>query len=103
MSNILRNSIKNLAKIYFKFNKPKRDLKKYIPVSGKVLDEDDLCNLIDASLDMWLTTGRFNADFEKKLAEFLHVKYALSTNSGSSANLLALSALTSYKLGNKKR
>ena len=102
MSNILRNSIKKLAKFYFKFNKPKRDLKKYIPVSGKVLDEDDLCNLIDASLDMWLTTGRFNADFEKKLAEFLHVKYALSTNSGSSANLLALSALTSYKLGDKQ-
>ena len=67
MSNILRNSIKNLAKIYFKFNKPKRNLKKYIPVSGKVLDEEDLCNLIDASLDMWLTTGRFNDEFENYL------------------------------------
>ena len=102
MSNILRNSIKNLAKIYFKFNKPKRNLKKYIPVSGKVLDEEDLCNLIDASLDMWLTTGRFNDEFETKLAEFLHIKHALSTNSGSSANLLALSALTSYKLGDRQ-
>ncbi len=102
MSNILRNAVKNAAKLYFKFNKPKRNLKKYIPVSGKVLDEEDLCNLIDASLDMWLTTGRFNDQFEKSLAEFLHVKYALSTNSGSSANLLALSALTSYKLGEKQ-
>lgn len=102
MSDILRNSIKKTAKLYFKFNKPKRNLKKYIPVSGKVLDEEDLCNLIDASLDMWLTTGRFNDEFEKKLAEFLHVKYALSTNSGSSANLLAMSALTSYKLGDRQ-
>ncbi len=99
---MLRNSIKNLAKIYFKLNNPKKNLKKYIPVSGKVLDEEDLCNLLDASLDMWLTAGRFNDEFEKKLGEFLHVKYVLSTNSGSSANLLALSALTSHKLGNKK-
>ncbi|MFA6614299.1 MAG: lipopolysaccharide biosynthesis protein RfbH, partial [Endomicrobiia bacterium] len=74
----------------------------YIPASGKVLDEKELCNMIDASLDMWLTTGRFNDEFERKLAKFLHVKYALSTNSGSSANLLALSALTSYKLGSRQ-
>jgi CDP-6-deoxy-D-xylo-4-hexulose-3-dehydrase len=74
----------------------------YIPASGKVLDEKELCNMIDASLDMWLTTGRFNDEFEKKLAKFLHIKYALSTNSGSSANLLALSALTSYKLGSRQ-
>lgn len=102
MSEVLRNAVKSAARVYFKFNRPKRDLKKYIPVSGKVLDEEDLCNLIDASLDMWLTTGRFNDKFEKSLAEFLHVKYALSTNSGSSANLLALSALTSYKLGDRQ-
>jgi len=102
MSDVLRNAVKSAAKMYFKFNKPKRNLKKYIPVSGKVLDDDDLCNLIDASLDMWLTTGRFNEEFEKKLAEFLHVKYVVTTNSGSSANLLALSALTSYKLGEKQ-
>lgn len=102
MSDILRNAVKSAAKLYFKFNKPKRNLKKYIPVSGKVLDEKDLCNLIDASLDMWLTTGRFNDEFEKILSEFLHVKYAATTNSGSSANLLALSALTSYKLGEKQ-
>ena len=101
-NNTLRDSVKKAASRYFKFNNPKRDLKKYIPVSGKVLDEQDLCNLIDASLDMWLTTGRFNDEFEKKFAKFLGVKYALTTNSGSSANLLALSTLTSYKLGKKQ-
>ena len=102
MSDISRNTIKKIAKKYFKSNKSKVDLEKYVPVSGKLLNEEDLCNLIDASLDMWLTSGRFNDEFEKDLAKFLNVKYVLSTNSGSSANLLALSALTSYKLGNKK-
>lgn len=58
--------------------------------------------MIHASLDMWLTTGRFNDDFEKDFASFLGVKYALTTNSGSSANLLAISALTSHKLGDKR-
>jgi CDP-6-deoxy-D-xylo-4-hexulose-3-dehydrase len=53
-------------------------------------------NLVDASLDMWLTTGRYNAVFEEKLAERLGVAHALTTNSGSSANLLALAALTSH-------
>lgn len=102
MPDISRNTIKKIAKKYFKSNKSKIDLEKYVPVSGKLLNEEDLCNLIDASLDMWLTSGRFNDEFEKDLAKFLNVKYVLSTNSGSSANLLALSALTSYKLGNKK-
>lgn len=54
--------------------------------------------MIDASLDMWLTAGRFNREFEQKFAKYMGVKYALSTNSGSSANLLAFSALTSHKL-----
>ena len=102
MSDISRITIKKIAKKYFKINKPKINSKKYIPVSGKLLDEKDLCNLIDASLDMWLTSGRFNDEFEKNFAKFLGVKYALTTNSGSSANLLALSALTSYKLGKKQ-
>jgi len=102
MPDISRNTIKKIAKKYFKSNKSKIDLEKYVPVSGKLLNEEDLCNLIDASLDMWLTSGRFNDEFEKDLAKFLNVKYVLLTNSGSSANLLALSALTSYKLGNKK-
>lgn len=102
MSDALKNAVKKTAKLYFKSKKSQYDFKKYIPVSGKVLDEQDLFNLIDASLDMWLTSGRFNDEFEKKLANFLNVQHALSVNSGSSANLLALSALTSYKLGKRK-
>ncbi len=73
----------------------------YIPASGKVLDEKELLNMIDASLDMWLTAGRFNDEFEKKFSDFLNTKHCLTVNSGSSANLLALTALTSYKLGDK--
>lgn len=73
-------------------------VKKYVPASGKNIGAEELKNMIEASLDMWLTAGRFNDEFEKAFAEKLGVKYALTTNSGSSANLLALSALTSYKL-----
>jgi CDP-4-dehydro-6-deoxyglucose reductase, E1 len=72
-----------------------------VPVSGKVLDENELKFMVDASLDGWLTTGRFNEEFERKLANFLGVKYLLTTNSGSSANLLAFSALTSDQLGDR--
>lgn len=97
----LRNLIKFLVCIYYK-NIKKGQKSKYIPASGKVLDEKELCNMIDASLDMWLTTGRFNNEFEKKLTGFLNVKHCLTTNSGSSANLLALTALTSHQLGEKR-
>lgn len=72
-----------------------------IPPSGKLLGEEELQNMVAASLDGWLTTGRFNAEFEKKLAEFLGVKFALSVNSGSSANLVAFSTITSPKLGDR--
>lgn len=70
-----------------------------VPPSGKVLDAAELKNMVEASLDGWLTTGRFNDAFEQRLSEYLGVKYVLTTNSGSSANLLAFSALTSHKLG----
>ena len=73
--------------------------KSTIPPSGKVLGFNELNNMVEASLDGWLTTGRFNAAFEKRFAEFVGVPYALTTNSGSSANLLACTALTSHKLG----
>lgn len=66
-----------------------------IPASGKVINECEIQLMIEASLDGWLTTGRFNESFQKRLAEFLNCKYVLTTNSGSSANLLAFSALTS--------
>jgi len=72
-----------------------------VPVSGKVFDDHELRLLVDASLDFWLTSGRFNDEFEKQLAEFLNVNFVLTTNSGSSANLLALTALTSEQLGEK--
>jgi CDP-6-deoxy-D-xylo-4-hexulose-3-dehydrase len=72
-----------------------------VPPSGKLLGEEELQNMVAASLDGWLTTGRFNTEFEKKLAEFLGVKYCLSANSGSSANLVAFSTLTSPKLGDR--
>jgi CDP-6-deoxy-D-xylo-4-hexulose-3-dehydrase len=72
-----------------------------VPPSGKLLGEEELQNMVSASLDGWLTTGRFNAEFEKKLAAFLGVKYCLSVNSGSSANLVAFSTLTSPKLGDR--
>ena len=72
-----------------------------IPVSGKVIGAKELQLMVDASLDGWLTTGRFNAMFEQRLAEFLGVKYLITVNSGSSANLVAFSTLTSPKLGNR--
>jgi len=72
-----------------------------VPVSGKVIGGNELDYLVEASLDGWLTTGRFNQQFEQKLAQFLDVKHVLTTNSGSSANLLALTALTSPKLGDR--
>ncbi|PUA39892.1 lipopolysaccharide biosynthesis protein RfbH [Paenibacillus elgii] len=70
--------------------------------AGKVYDQNEMVALTDASLDFWLTSGRYTKQFEKELAEYLGVKYALLTNSGSSANLLAISALTSPKLGEKR-
>ncbi len=72
-----------------------------VPVSGKVLDADDYVALVDASLDGWLTAGRFTADFERSLAKYVAARSAVFVNSGSSANLLALSALTSPKLGKR--
>jgi CDP-6-deoxy-D-xylo-4-hexulose-3-dehydrase len=74
----------------------------YIPVSGKVFDEQELIHLVDSSLDFWLTTGRYALEFEEKFAEWMGVKHCLLVNSGSSANLLALTALTSPKLGDKR-
>lgn len=75
--------------------------KTVIPPSGKLIGGEELKNMVDASLDGWLTTGRFNEQFEKKLAEFIGVKHAITVNSGSSANLVAFSALTSPKLGDR--
>ena len=72
-----------------------------IPPSGKVLGTEELQNMVEASLDGWLTTGRFNAEFEKKLAAFIGIKHLITVNSGSSANLVAFNTLTSPKLGER--
>ncbi len=72
-----------------------------VPPSGKLLDATELRYMVDASLDAWLTAGRFNTDFEKKLASFIGVKHLITVNSGSSANLVAFNTLTSPKLGSR--
>ena len=73
-----------------------------VPVSGKVIDAADMSAVVDSALDGWFTTGRWAKDFERKLAKFFGVRSASLVNSGSSANLVALSALTSPKLGEKR-
>lgn len=100
----LRTKIKELAKEYARALKEEQAAKPktYIPASGKNIGEEELVNMMDASLDMWLTAGRFNDEFEKEFAAKLGVPFALTTTSGSSANLLALTALTSPKLGDKR-
>lgn len=70
--------------------------------AGRVFDEKELSNAVEASLDFWLTEGRYSEEFSEKIADFLDVEHVLLTNSGSSANLLAFSALTSDKLGEKR-
>ena len=72
-----------------------------VPPSGKVIGAKELQYMVDASLDGWLTTGRFNRKFEKQLAEFIGIKHLITVNSGSSANLVAFATLTSSKLGDK--
>ena len=102
MENSSKQKVIDSIKEYYKEVSNSQKELEYIPPSGKMLDEDDLINMVEASLDMWLTAGRFNDCFEKELSRYLDVKYALSVNSGSSANLLAISALTSHKLGEKR-
>jgi len=73
-----------------------------IPYAGRVFDHEEIVSLVDCCLDFWLTAGRFAKEFETRFAEFLGVRYVSLTNSGSSANLLAISALTSPRLGNRR-
>jgi len=73
-----------------------------VPISGRVFDEQELELLVDSSLDFWLTTGRFADQFEGEFAKFVGVREAVLVNSGSSANLLAVTALTSPKLGDRR-
>lgn len=94
----LRRQILDLVEQYAKLThapKPFQPGTSAVPVSGKVYGSEEMRLLVDSSLDFWLTTGRFNDAFEKRLADFVGAKHALTTNSGSSANLLALSTLCS--------
>ncbi len=72
-----------------------------IPYASRVYDSEEMCNLVDSSLEFWLTSGRYTDEFEKKFAEYLGVRFCSLVNSGSSANLLAFMALTSPLLGDK--
>ena len=107
MNNTLETLRSEIATLVTAYAKEQYKLKAFvpgetvIPPSGKLLGEEELQNMVSASLDGWLTTGRFNAEFEKKLANYLGVKYCLTVNSGSSANLVAFSTLTSPKLGER--
>ncbi|MGA7106686.1 MAG: lipopolysaccharide biosynthesis protein RfbH [Terracidiphilus sp.] len=101
----LREKILELTAEYFAEAFPAQDFKpgtSPVPVSGKVIDGGDLSTVVDSVLDSWFTTGRFAEQFERKLARFVGVRHALLVNSGSSANLLAVSALTSSKLGARR-
>ncbi|MDN4620957.1 lipopolysaccharide biosynthesis protein RfbH [Paenibacillus sp. PsM32] len=102
---IKRNKIFDRVKEFYQLFHQKPEFQpesSNLSYAGKVYDEKEMIALADASLDFWLTSGRFCNDFEKKFAEYLGVKYVLLTNSGSSANLLAISALTSVKLGERR-
>lgn len=104
---LLRHQISFFIRTYYEYaHKPKNAVFKagvsQVPVSGKVYGFPEIQALVESALDFWLTVGRFNSAFEKRFAAFLGTKHALTTNSGSSANLIALSALTSEKLGEKR-
>jgi CDP-6-deoxy-D-xylo-4-hexulose-3-dehydrase len=101
----LRQRILDLTAEYFAEAFPARTFvadESSVPVSGKVIDASDLQSVIDSALDSWFTTGRFAREFERQLARFVGVRGASLVNSGSSANLLAVSALTSPQLGNRQ-
>jgi CDP-6-deoxy-D-xylo-4-hexulose-3-dehydrase len=100
----LRQQILSLVGEYYSEAFPKKPFLggiSQIPVSGKVFDESELTNLVDSSLDFWLTSGRFSQEFEEEFAKVMGVKHAMLCNSGSSANLLAVSALKSDRLGDR--
>jgi CDP-4-dehydro-6-deoxyglucose reductase, E1 len=101
----LRQQILELSSQYFAEAFPEKEFKagqSPVPVSGKVIDADDLNAVVDSALDCWFTTGRFAEEFERNLARFVGVRNASLVNSGSSANLVAVSALTSPKLGDRQ-
>ena len=104
-ANALRDRIRALVDEYYREAFPARDFvpgSSPVPISGRVFDEQELELLVESSLDFWLTTGRFAEQFEREFAKFVGVREAVLVNSGSSANLLAVAALTSQKLGDRR-
>ena len=100
-----RQQIKELVAAYYRDFKEQKNT--FVPgdrinYAARVFDEKEMCALTDATLDFWLTTGRFADRFEKEFAAWLGVKYAHLVNSGSSANLIAFSALTAPELGDRQ-
>lgn len=104
-ANKLREQILELVAEYTSEAFPQKDFipgETHVPVSGRVFDGTDIQSLVDSSLDFWLTTGRFAAKFEKEFANFFNMRFSILVNSGSSANLLALTCLTSPTLGDRQ-
>lgn len=101
----LRNEITEKTIEFYKLRFAQKEFipgKTRINYAGRIFDENELVNAVDASLDFWLTEGRFSEEFAEKISNFLGMSDVLLTNSGSSANLLAMTALTSEKLGNRR-
>lgn len=100
----IRKQILELTAEYYAETWPKKPFSPgdNLPYAGRVFDEKEVVNLVDSSLDFWLTTGRFARQFETNMARYLGRLYALLCNSGSSANLLAVTALTSARLKDRQ-
>lgn len=101
----IRDKILQLTKEYYKEKFSSNDFipgKTRVNYAGRVFDEKELVNLVDSSLDFWLTEGRYSEQFAEKISEFLCVQNVILVNSGSSANLIAFSALSSEKLGERR-
>lgn len=100
----LHTNVLEAVREYYKCRHVKNTYQRgdYIPYAGRVYDEDELCALVDASLEFWLTAGRYTKSFEEGMSDYLGVPYCSLVNSGSSANLLAFFALTSPLLGNRR-
>jgi CDP-6-deoxy-D-xylo-4-hexulose-3-dehydrase len=104
--NLRKEILEKVKQFYLEEHKEKQEKfepgKDVITFAAKVYDEEEMMNLVDSSLDFWLTTGRYAEEFERTFAEYMGTKYCQLTTSGSSANLLAITALTSPKLGERR-
>lgn len=103
--NQIKEDIFRLVREYYALDSEKGEFipgKSPVPYAGRIYNDEELVRLVDSSLEFWLTAGHYAREFEERLAKFIGVKYCLLTNSGSSANLLAITALTSPKLGGRR-